>query len=324
MKLYEQDPPFAVQVELTEGCNFRCTFCGIQGIREKPGGYKFMTMKTAAVLANEIARLEWNARIEFAMHGEPSINPDKVNIIQVFRQALPRNQLMMTSNGSGFVKNTEQQMLDIFGAGLNILALDDYDNANMVPRIRTALKNDGGIYKPPEQYDYPKDGLDYSPHRRWPRNTSVVLYIADISKTKEGSHDSLNNHCGAAAPPNDRGQGKRCAKPFRELSVRWDGGVAICCNDWRGEFGIGNVNRMPLDQIWHHKLFTAARRKLYRGERDFGPCKGCDALSYRVGLLPDHRGHATLAKPTAEDLDLIRKAGNRQTLTQIVLRPWEA
>jgi len=31
---YYQDPPNSIQIELTEGCNLACSFCGIQAIRD--------------------------------------------------------------------------------------------------------------------------------------------------------------------------------------------------------------------------------------------------------------------------------------------------
>ena len=40
----KQQAPFCIKMEFTEGCNLRCNFCGLQGIRA-PGekNYKFMT-----------------------------------------------------------------------------------------------------------------------------------------------------------------------------------------------------------------------------------------------------------------------------------------
>jgi hypothetical protein len=309
-----QEPPFAIQVELTEGCNLRCSMCGISGIRDKPGDYKFLTPEIACEIANGIAAAGWNSRIEFAVHGEPSVNPHRDEIIRVFRKALPDNQLMMTSNGSGFVKNAKKQIDSIFAAGLNILALDDYKGIPFVPKIR-------------EQYadfvEYPKDSLDFSPHRRWPKDTHKVIIIEDINDATSGSHSKITNHCGCGGPPNDKGVGKRCAKPFRELTTRWNGTVAGCCNDWRGVYKIGSVMHSGVDELWNGPAFRAMRRKLYHGKRDFGACLGCDYTTYRNGLLPDQRGKETLPLPDKNDIAAIRKATDGDTLTQIVLRPWE-
>lgn len=345
-KPYQQDPPFAIQIEPTEGCNLMCNFCGLQGIRSHAGGpYKFMTLATANLIAQSIAAAGWTARIEAAMHGEPTLNKELVEIIAVFRTALPKNQLMVTSNGGGLLRggSAVANIEALFSAGLNVLALDDYDGVKIVPRIReqvaawhderqhskaAALLNYSGI----ETHEYPAE-LDYSPHHRWPVSRHMVIYVEDIAKATKGGHSVLNNHCGAGSPLNDTGMGKRCAKPFRELAFRWDGTVAGCCNDWRGTYKVGQLTKMSvkvagknvlaLTELWNNAAFTAMRRKLYHGQRDFGPCKGCDAASYRVGLLPDKMGKVSLPKPTAEDLAAIKKALGGQMLTQIVLRPWE-
>ena len=312
-----QAPPFCVQIELTEGCNLRCSFCGLNGIRGKDNDFKFMTQDTARTLCRRMRETgDWRPRIEFAMHGEPTAHPELVEMIQLFREELPREcHMMMTSNGYGLIK-TPTETIDALLHSLNVLALDWYENVKLVPKILATYR---GRHKPKR---YPADA-DANPHRRRKPDEHDLVIVQDIQKAEKGTHASINNHCGSGAPKNDHGQGRRCAKPFREMSVRYDGNVAICCNDWRGEYRIGNVVRMPLEQLWNGPAMRAARRKLYHGERDFGPCEGCDALSYRPGLLPDQRGKGTLPRPTELDGRVIASALGRGPLTLPVLRPWE-
>lgn len=314
--MYKQDPPFCIQVELSEGCNLYCDFCGLQGIRKQENkNFKFMTIKTATNLANEIARLEWSARIEFAMHGEPTMNPNKETILKIFRRALPDSQLMMTSNGGGLLGHKAIERL--FESGLNVLAIDCYEYVKIGDKLKKRKYNeDINVHHYPEN-------LGASPHKRWSKTESNLIFVKDISSSNEGNHATLNNHAGAAFPPNNKAQGKRCAKPFREISVRWDGNIAICCNDWRGEYKCGSVNKTPLDKIWNGKAFNSARRYLYHGMRDFAPCQGCDALSYRIGLLPDKKGRSSLPKPQSNDRKNVREAIEGRPFTPPVKRPWE-
>lgn len=317
MKNHTQDPPFCIQVEFTEGCNLLCKFCGLNGIRSAPAqNMKFMTLATANHVAASIARAGWNSRIEFAMHGEPTMNPQFIALIAAFRKHLPRNQLMLTSNGGGLLKNTEETLSALFAAGLNILALDDYKAVNIVPKLRQRQRT-------PPMHDYPADGLDLSPHRRWPRSTKVIIIIEDIGSATSGSHASITNHCGCGAPPNDSKADKRCAKPFRELGIRWDGNVAGCCNDWRGIVKVGNAIKQPIEQLWQSNVLQAMRRKLYAGQRDFGACKGCDYISYRNGLLPDKLGKQSMEKPRVSDTAVLLQATAGKTYAPTVRRPWE-
>jgi MoaA/NifB/PqqE/SkfB family radical SAM enzyme len=315
---YQQEPPFCIQVEFTEGCNLACTFCGINGIREKGGGpYHFMTQEIARAVARSIATAGWSARIEFAMHGEPTMNPQFNELVQIFRQALPHNQLMMTSNGAGFLKDTHERIQALFQAGLNVLALDDYQTVNIVPRVRERCQGLIPIH------DYPKDGLQFSPHKRWAKDARAIVIIEDIEQASSGNHATLTNHCGCGAPPNTTKEGQRCAKPFREIGIRWDGHMAGCCNDWRGVFKVGSVANTSIADLWQSPTMHAMRKKLYVGQRDFGACAGCDFVSYRNGLLPDKFGKRQMDSPDVEDAVLIREATGGASYAATVKRPWE-
>lgn len=325
-----QNPPFCVQIELTEGCNLRCSFCGINGIRGKANDLKFMTPEIAEAIAGEMAVNSWNSRIEFAMHGEPTLSPHALDILSIFRKHLPNAYMLMESNGGGLVKDPVNQISALFSAGLNTLALDEYNNIRLVPKIweRLAESYDGDFYLESRVVmlgalvlRYPEGGPEANPHARRPYRR--LIRIAPIDSATSGTHSTLNNHAGCGLPPNDSGVGKRCAKPFRELSFRWDGSAAVCCNDWRGTLPIGHIAHHELASIWNSPLMTAIRRKLYHGRRDFGPCRGCDATSVRPGLLPDGAGRFSLLEPDEIDEALIKKALEFGPLTAPVKREWE-
>jgi organic radical activating enzyme len=316
-KAYQQEAPFTVKVELTEGCSLACDFCGINSIREKAGGpYNFMTPKTAERIASQVAAAGWNPRFELAMHGEPSMNPQGAEIVGLLRKHNPKCQIMMTSNGSGFMKDPTAQIDALFAAGLNILALDDYRNVKFVPKVRERYNGEVRVV------DYPASD-DFSPYTRYPRGTKLIIIMRDISEPQPGVHNRLDNMGGLAAPKVDTQQGKRCAKPFRDIAFRWNGKVALCCDDWRGRYQVGDITKTDIVALWNSPEFMAARRKLYHGQRDFGPCHGCSDQSYRVGLLPDKKGKLTLPKPNANDLEIIKKCTTGRNWTTVVKRPWE-
>jgi radical SAM protein with 4Fe4S-binding SPASM domain len=306
---FEQEPPFAVQVELSEGCNLRCGFCGINGIRTKERTYKFMT-----------SAYGWTARVEFAMHGEPTMNPDAAEIVRIFRSLLPRASMLMLSNGGG-IKGA-RGIEELMHAGLNTLALDEYEGVSLVPKLVEKWLGTARIGPDIQFLEYPTQP-EGNPHARQAPSKKRLVHIRPISLNSSGTHATLNNHAGAGGPPTDKAHGKPCAKPFREISFRWDGSVAVCCNDWRGELACGNINKNTLDEIWNGPVMDAARRRLITGDRDFGPCKGCDALSYRTGLLPDKMGKMTMPKPTPTTNKILADAARKKPLTAPVVREWE-
>jgi MoaA/NifB/PqqE/SkfB family radical SAM enzyme len=313
VRAYTQHPPYAVQIELVEGCNLRCPFCGIRGIRGKENNLKFMSMELAERITNLLLESEWNPRIEFAMHGEPSLHPDMLEILRMFRRSLPENtHLMMSSNGAGFKTG---KRIEASLKLLNVLVLESYEHSNL---CQEALEHCGHTL-----LWYPKN-TKANPHRRRTSKDHDLVIVQDIRKASSGTHSTLNNHCGCGAPLDYSMNGKRCAKPFRELSIRWDGKVSLCCNDWRGLYHCGDVLCSTLDEIWQDNPFSSARRFLYYGQRDFVPCKGCNASSYRPGLLPDPKGVQTLPKPTEKDQRAVLQATSCTPYSSIVLRSWES
>lgn len=320
-----QEPPNSVQIEPTEGCNLRCTFCGIRGIREGgrrgelSGPFRFMSVDTAATIVTRLREAGWDRqRIEFAMHGEPTLNRALPAIVHLFRVGIPRAQLMVTSNGVPIADQFDDKLAELYAAGLNVFALDDYAPHKVAPLARRFPAAHHHVTR----YEYPAD-RDGSPHLLRRPNSRALTIVADIGEATAGTHSHLSNHAGCASPRDRSTVGRICARPFREISVRYDGAVAICCDDWRGEYPIGNVIDSTLDEIWQHPRFEAARRKLYLGQRDFGPCDGCTARSYRVGLLPDRMGRETMPAPDADGDTTIAGALASGPLTAPVYREWE-
>lgn len=339
-----QEPPYCIQIELNEGCNLRCSFCGLQGIRaEKEKNYKCMEESTLRTLMRKVVALQWNPRIEFAMHGEPTMHPDYVGMIRACREEAPRLQIMMTSNAGGLLRKPGPlaNVVALFEAGLNVLALDNYDGANLVPKVREAIEKNCYVEETDEKacyhvrtdkrsgeymfrmYDYP-DNPHGTPHARRPRGSRILSIVRDITQATSGNHATLTNHAGCGGPSLTEPVSKRCAKPFREIGVRWDGNVAMCCNDWRGHHKCGNVVTDELDKdIWNGTAMGAAREKLYAAERDFGPCAKCDFISYRNGLLPDKFGKDKMHRPDAQTDADIKRALAGDPYSKPVLRPWE-
>ena len=309
--MYKQENPFAIQIELSLGCNLGCSFCGINGIGYQYGkkGFKYMSLKNAETISKKIRESGFNSRIEFARRGEPTLNPDLYEIIQTFSKALP-NQLMITTNGGGLLKggNPINNIIKLFQNGLAILAIDDYQDYKIGQKLRKKIKENKHIIEKNGivLYEYPENKKG-NPHRRIKKGEKFISLVYDISKSTSGTHSKLNNHGGYASASED--YKKPCAKPFRELSIDYNGEISKCCITWGGEFIMGELlGDTTLQEIWNNEKFYAVRQKLIRGEREFGLCNGCNQPSYRVGLLPDKKGRDKNAYPKAnKKTDLILK-----------------
>lgn len=323
MKKYRQEAPFCLKIELTEGCPLRCTFCGINGIRGKEHEYKFMTVETADKITRQVADLGWNARIEMGMRGEPSMNPNIREIMATIRGNLPKAYMVLISNGAGFQKRTLSSIKELFAAGLNTIIIDQYDDIQWSHKIQRVVMKPNRL--PGVQiFHYPDCGKEGNPHKR--SRKKRLVFIPPINHiTKAGTHStsSLFNHGACGGPPTNEAQGKRCTRPFREITFRHDGVVPICCSDWRGAYVVGHIDETSVEELWNHPRIHAARKYLYHGKRDFRPCKGCDCTGYRIGLLPDKMGKETLPKPTKKDAAIVAEALAAGPATTPVELPWE-
>ena len=199
----------------------------------------------------------------------------------------------MMTNGYGIAQSDdiEAKIAEFRNAGLNDLIIDMYTHKDDGHQILEYIENSNDLECEILGKGVPLYSSSHTKFR--------ILFNPPI-QTDEGAaiNRHLCNHCGAAAPLDYSYDGKRCARPFREMTFRYDGSVALCCNDFRGEYPIGNIMNRNIDDIWQDKRFRAARIMLYAGKRTFTPCLGCNALSHRVGLLPDMMGKETMPEPT--------------------------
>lgn len=292
--------PWSVQIELTEGCSRICSFCGINGIRDKPGNYKFLTIEIAEKLAMQIADFCPKTRIEFAMHGEPTMNPNYLEIFKIFRDYLPNTQMQLTTNGVRFLKKDMQtEIQKIFDVGIDFLILDTYYPERDTLRDKAFALTDIKVL---DYYDdcIPKKISPWANYHRKFNNT-VILMDDLLARNGESKARTIANHAGnnpinAIVPEPLK---KTCTMPFRELTVIWNGDIRLCCHDWKGEYKISNIIHEPISEIWMHPRFEAARTYLGNKDRTISPCNKCDIGSgSRSGLLPKYG-------PITEEISII-------------------
>ena len=296
-------------MELTEGCNRICSFCGLNGIRNKPGNYLHMGVRTAEAAAKGLSKLCPTARYEFAMHGEPLQHPKFLDIISIYRKWLPKAQFSLATNGRVWLGGAMQTgVVSLFEAGIDIIILDTYDPERRRLHKRVAELKDIDVR------DFYEDCVPtkFSPYHNHQRKVRGLLVVMDDIGMRDGEVKSrtVMNHAGNAddkpLPPEPLK--KTCTLPFREMSICYDGDVNICCMDWGHEYVCGNVNENTPKEIWEGAVFMAARKVLGQKNREFSPCNRCDAGSgSRAGLLPK------LGVPTPTDLVTVRGTVERQT-----------
>jgi len=221
------------------------------------------------------------------MRGEPTLNPDILENVLAIRETAPKFQVSLFTNGVRFFREPELigKLLD---AGVNILCIDCYNNT--YDRFQTLAETTGETV------------VDFRKFSAYKRHSSghrlrVVNLVSDIQEglvdvrkihnnagnVKESYLESLPGYKKVKLPLK-----KKCARPFRELVVQYDGRVSICCHDWRSQCIMGNVFDSTLEEIWYGEKHWKILCDLYHKNRSGVPCNKCDySGGYRLGFLQD-------------------------------------
>ncbi len=266
--------PWSAQVELTAGCNLRCEYCYINAMPWERDYFKFMSPKNAYVVAKKLAELKSKMRIEFAMRGEPLMNPRVVECIEQFAKGAPNCQLQMTSNGVALLEDDGALVDSLFDAGLNILLLDCYQpyGARLVDHV-TDMDVDATYHT------YGTPGDKFFPWNFHGTDEYHIVFMPAIDDWKHDITRKLTNMAGnsTAGIVLEEPLENMCPIPWREPSILYDGTVPLCCNDAGVEYILGNVlGDRTMVEIWNSAAYQAARRMLRYGERWFNPCSRCD------------------------------------------------
>lgn len=272
--------PNTVQIEIVQGCNRRCKFCGTMGIER---AFYFADVKTVQHTCRLIRSAGLNSRILLAGHGEPTLHKQLPQIIATIRKILPKNMIHLFTNGTVIEKHPEM-VIDLFGAGLNDLVFDEYSDH----RVGNFVRNDPICNSFPifEQ----GNGVPLFADKKI--GSQRICITPPIDGRENTVSRKLNNHCGAGMKQLKKPLETKCAILFRDFYIRWDGSIAICCNDFRGEYYVTNImNCKTLHEAYFHERLESARKFIMVNNRKaIHPCDICSAKPIRPGLLPDARG----------------------------------
>lgn len=312
--------PNVVQIELVQGCNRSCSFCGVAGLESR---VHYATFDTVGRICELIEASEHDPRILLAGHGEPTLHPELLDMLKLIRKKLPNSWIQLMTNGQSIRKDIHN-LGRMYLAGLDDVTIDEYSDSRFpedepfMEEIK-ALKERKDI-----KVNFVRMAKGIKLYEKKTLKSRRLLIVPPIDLDEITMSRTLINHCGAGTPPSNKFKHHRCAKVFRELTFRWDGNVAICCQDFRGQYPVASVHDADVntfDDIWRHPRLEAARRVLYHDRRTFFPCNICTDPAMRPGLLPDRFGKETLEEPTPEDIELVNAPCI--PLSEMRRRPWE-
>ncbi|PKH04803.1 radical SAM protein [Moritella sp. Urea-trap-13] len=267
--------PSAVEVELTNDCNFRCPHCPRTHNMTRPVGY--MDLKLVLSIISEIAQHP-RSMLRIVGLGEPAMHPDLKDILTFAKNKNVVTEF--TTNGTLLEVLTPDEVIN---SGIDYLgvSIDGFDAASYGKR------RVGGDYETVKR----NVQLLHEEKEKKHSNTPIVA-IRNVA-FRNDDPEKLNtyklkwfkyaevvsfNTFTPNRPIVTDGPYKRCHSIKFELKINWNGDVPLCrfqCA-FREEEIIQNAHDSTLKDIWMSPRLQAARTIHRKKDLDkLSYCKSC-------------------------------------------------
>lgn len=248
-RIYKKDLLFRwVEIETINRCNGTCDFCPVSAgkdFRER----KIMGMDLFKKIIDELHALHYGGKLALFSNNEPFLDRNIIEKAKYARNRLPFAYLYTFTNGT--LLNVDL-ILNILPY-LDELFIDNYtDDGTLIPIVQDLL-------------EYEKDHPEIV--------EKVTVHLRD-------PHEILTSRGGTS--PNRKNiisyENEKCLLPFRQLIIRPDGKISLCCNDALGKMTLGDVTCQSIREIWYGDKYKKIRDDIYKGRGNVILCKKCDTF----------------------------------------------
>jgi len=251
--------PWIMQLEPTNVCNAKCTFCRRDEQGDSRGFMDFELFKQI------IDATPFITQVHTQGYGEPLLHPRIADMVEYARKAGKR--VIFYTNGSSL---SNELAMDLLEAGLSqirfsIDAIDaeEYEKQRPPLKFNRVLENiemfqeyrDIGGYKTSTMVRMIKGGDIEAKRKFWEERVDSVamstIYYVPTQKDLQ--------------PPMREGEPIYCVTPYQQLAIDWRGDISYCCMSMYGTGIVSNV--ADLGEITEKniiKLFNSGKMKAIR------------------------------------------------------------
>lgn len=237
-----------VEIETINRCNGKCSFCPVSAGHDT----RIRTVMSDQLfhkIIDELAAMDYSGRLALFSNDEPFLDPDIIERHQYAREHLLHARMHLFTNGTLL---TLEKFVNIMPY-LDELIIDNYDQElKLIPNAQKI-------------YDYCQTHPDLK------KKVTIVLRKQEEILTSRGG-DAPNR---VDKPKFSK---ERCVLPFKQLIIRPDGKVSLCCNDPLGKMTLGDLNKESLSDVWYGEPFLEVRKKLMDGRENLDHCRYCDTF----------------------------------------------
>lgn len=285
------DFPRIIDVEVTNACNFRCLFC--------PTGNHAMTRPSGFMERATYERLldgcfDNGTSLRFIGWGEPLLHPELVDFIHL--ACLGDIPTHLNTNGSKLTKDLAYRLwwggLDSIKFSFQGADRETYAEARNIDFFDGLYEAVAIMHKMRGRSDYPYIQVSTTTTYETPEQIEAfkakfapicdqvsvgrtVFAHLDMKAVRLRKHEKATLEKLAQYEPDNLAHPSPCPEIYDKLTVQWDGGVVLCCNDFDKTVPLGNIMQTPLKEIWRHPRIEAYRKRVAKGDYSLPLCNSC-------------------------------------------------
>lgn len=239
-----------VEIETYNRCNGSCDFCPVSKLRDKRPEI-FMRETLFYNIIDQLHDMDYSGRLSLFSNNEPFLDERIISFQAYARKKLPHARMQLLTNGTLLSLEKFQSIIEY----LDDLVIDNYNEKLELNKTSAVIKG------------YCEN------HRELIKKVTIVIRNPREILTSRGG-DAPNRSNMQSYPD------AACCLPFRQLIIRPDGNISLCCNDPLGSITMGDLTKASIMEVWNSNALHEFRCKLIEGRKNIDHCKFCDTFYF--------------------------------------------
>lgn len=262
--------PKRIEIELSNACNLRCTYCPRKFLTNASG---FMDLKLFKKLIDEASAYP-STIIVLHRRGESLLHPDFLAVCDYVKGKF--HEIQLATNATLLCREKAEAIIrSLTFISFSIDTPEEFNKtrvpaayASVEKKISDFLKINSGIIR--TQVSMVRtDAVSKRETNEFKR-----LWAGRVDRIRIYEEHSKNGKFGSLA--GNRGRRSPCTMPFYEILVYFDGKVGRCNHDWESKI-MGNVSVSSIRKVWENKKYKDLRQQHIDLKISDAACKSCDS-----------------------------------------------
>lgn len=275
-----RDFPMHLDIEATNRCNLRCTFCDkLPYLRKDQIGDMNMNLYKK-IIDEGMERKLWGVKLSY--RGEPLLHK---SIVEMVEYAKMKGILDIYFNTNGMLLN-ETMSARLIDAHLDRVSISvEGTDPVLFEKERKGAKFDVIVRNVNTLIE-----LREKKNVKYPKVRIQTVYFPNLDL--EAYRDYWLNHCDEVAAVDYKDAGCRekgiigqwaCPQLWQRMTIEWDGTVLACNNDDLRLLSVGNANEKSIYDCWHDLNVQKIRNLHKQGNSHL--VAACDGCPWRTAQL---------------------------------------